>query len=309
MYTLLFTNDFHNHLNTAQADYLRRMRLALGPRGLMLDAGDAVGSGNITFRPGGEPILNTLSDIGYDAMTVGNREFHISQIGFNSKTALARFPVLCANIHRQTANMTRQEQAEGIDRQRLPTQSYFMRDFLLSAGHTGQTDNPVSKAYFRVVIIGLTVPMVTTRMAARKISAYVFDDPIATASELVPRLRAEHKPDLMVALTHIGIAQDRKLAQSMSGIDLIIGGHTHVVLEQGERVGSTLIAQAGSHGRFVGRVDVEVDVEAAMGLSERPRLTASLSPLPKEPSEAFVQEQIRLLDVRPPASGSNITPA
>jgi len=54
-YTILHTNDFHNKLSEPQAERLRGLRSAIGDRGLLLDAGDAIGSGNITFRPGGEP--------------------------------------------------------------------------------------------------------------------------------------------------------------------------------------------------------------------------------------------------------------
>src|SRR5439155_3640467 len=99
--TILHTNDFHNHLTEAQASKLAARRRQLGDSGLLLDAGDAVSSGNITFKPAGEPILDLMSDAGYDAMTVGNREFHFSQAGFCAKVSRARFPILCANVRAQ----------------------------------------------------------------------------------------------------------------------------------------------------------------------------------------------------------------
>src|SRR6266511_2410727 len=83
--TLIHTNDFHNHLNAQQAERLRQLRQALGESGLLLDAGDAISSGNVTYKPGGEPILDVMSEAGYDAMTVGNREFHFSRAGFWAK--------------------------------------------------------------------------------------------------------------------------------------------------------------------------------------------------------------------------------
>ena len=106
VFTLLHTNDFHNHLSDVQADYLCRLRAAVGTHGLLVDAGDAVASGNITYKSGGEAILKTMNTIGYDAMSVGNREFHFSRVGFHCKVGLARFPVLCANIRlsRQSAS-------------------------------------------------------------------------------------------------------------------------------------------------------------------------------------------------------------
>jgi 2',3'-cyclic-nucleotide 2'-phosphodiesterase (5'-nucleotidase family) len=74
---------------------------------------------------------------------------------------------------------------------------------------------------------------------------------------LVPKLREQ--ADRVIALTHIGIKSDERLAESVTGIDLIIGGHTHVVLEELKWVSGTPIAQAGSHGRFVGEVILDGD--------------------------------------------------
>ena len=305
MFTLLHTNDFHNHLTDVQADYLRQLRTAVGTRGLLLDAGDAVASGNITYKPGGEMILKTMNTIGYDAVTVGNREFHFSRVGFHCKVSLAHFPVLCANVR-----LSRQSVADGA----LPALSSDG-----SSGSSGgekrtdgtsttaqqvpsHSDPPVAncivktlwneKMSLRVVIFGLTVPMITERMAVRHTSPYVFDDPLITAARLVPQLHETYQPDLLVALSHIGIGQDRKLAEMVPGIDLIVGGHTHVVLEHGERVGNTLLVQGGSHGRFWGRVDILPAADA----SSRPQLSAALYPLPKTPEDAQMQAQIHNLE-------------
>src|SRR5436309_1090542 len=96
--TILHTNDFHNRLSAAAADNIARMfAQTRGPR-MLIDAGDAGGSTNITFRSGGEPILDEMSRLGYSAMTVGNRDFHVSRPGFRAKLARAKFPILCANV-------------------------------------------------------------------------------------------------------------------------------------------------------------------------------------------------------------------
>lgn len=240
--TILHTNDFHNHLTEAQAAKLKERRAALDGRGLLLDAGDAISSGNITYKPGGEPILDLMSDAGYDAMTVGNREFHFSQAGFCAKVSRARFPVLCANVR-----------AKG-EETKLPVVPTIERK--------------VGGA--RVTVFGLTVPMITERMLSRKVSSYVFDDPLKTAESLVPALRPGC--DLLVCLSHIGLAKDRELAARVPGIDLIIGGHTHALLETGERIGDTFVAQAGWWGRYLGTITAELG-------DGRPAFTATVEPL------------------------------
>lgn len=242
-YTLLHTNDLHNRLSPGQADRLGMLRVSLGRRGLLLDAGDAISAGNVTFRPGGEPILDRMSGAGYDAMVIGNREFHFTRAGFEAKVQQARFPILCSNLRaRDSAGLLPV----------LPSLRCVLEDG------------------FRVALFGLTVPMITEAMLVRRVSAFVFGNPLHTAERLVAQLRPEC--DLLVCLSHLGLGKDRELAQRVGGIDLIIGGHTHALLETGERVGNTLIVQAGSHGRYLGRVQVEFKEGKAF-------LTANIEPL------------------------------
>ena len=91
------------------------------------------------------------------------------------------------------------------------------------------------------------------------------DDPVETANKLVPELRKQ--ADFVVALTHIGLDADRKVAQSVDGIDLIIGGHSHSVLPNGTAAKSpdgkdVVIAQAGEYLQYIGRVDLEMTRDA-----------------------------------------------
>lgn len=231
----LHTNDMHNRLRKDKAARLRQIVEEERAKEvcLLLDAGDAVGAGNITFNPAGEPILALMSEIGYDAMTVGNREFHLTEIGFHTKLNRARFPVLCANVRPR-------------DEASLPVQPSLI----------------LSARTVRVGIIGLTVPMITERMLSRHVSAYVFDDPVRRGCELAEDLRPH--VDFLIALTHIGLRRDLQIAQATDKIDLIIGGHSHTPLEQPLREGKTTIVQAGSHARFVGRVTVQMDDSASI---------------------------------------------
>jgi 2',3'-cyclic-nucleotide 2'-phosphodiesterase (5'-nucleotidase family) len=241
--TILHTNDFHNHLLPHQADRLKKLRNEIGENGLLLDAGDAISSGNVTYKSGGEPILDAMSEAGYDAMTVGNREFHFSQAGFFAKLSRAAFPALCANVRAREAGAA------------VPVVSHIKK---------------VLAGSFRVTVFGLTVPMITDRMLVRHASAWVFDDPITVAHRIVPEIRPDC--DLLVCLSHIGLAKDRDLARDIPKIDLIIGGHTHATLPEGERIGDTLIVQAGWWGKLLGTVSVELTANG-------PRMKAGIEPL------------------------------
>lgn len=223
--TIFHTNDFHNKLTAAQAAHLHELKSST-PNSLLLDCGDAIWAGNIYYRPGGEPILKLMNQAEYDAMAMGNREFYFLETGLRKKIGWADFPVLCANIR----------PTNGAD---LPVKSHISLDIC------GQ----------KVVIFGLTVPMITEKMLSRKVSSYVFDDPLDTAARIVPELRPQ--ADILIALNHIGLKLDRELAEKVPGIDLIIGGHTHAVLEEPEMVGDTAIVQAGWFAHYVGKVEIK----------------------------------------------------
>ncbi len=225
---ILHTNDLHNRLTTEQACFLAARRRALEGFGFLVDCGDAVSVGNIGVRPGGEPILERMSDIGYDLMTAGNREFHFTQYGFLSKLNKAKFPVLSANI----------QPREGVKSPVVPSITFKTRDGV------------------RVTYFGLTVPMITERMAASKISSYIFRDPISTASELAPLLRMDC--DLLVCVSHIGLRKDMELAKRVQGIDIILGGHSHDTLPEGIIVEGSLIAQTGFWGHYYGVITVDI---------------------------------------------------
>jgi sulfur-oxidizing protein SoxB len=73
----------------------------------------------------------------------------------------------------------------------------------------------------------------------------------------VEKLRKD-KVDLVVLLSHNGFDVDRKLAGRVKGIDVILTGHTHDALPLPVKVGDTLLVAAGSHGKFLARLDLDV---------------------------------------------------
>lgn len=233
---VLHTNDLHGKLTESTATRIAHERQTV-PNSILLDAGDAISSGNAFYRLGGEPILARMSNMGYDAMAMGNREFHFLKAGLYSKASLARFPILSANLHGTP------------DDEPLPT----LPSLILNVHD------------LRVAIFGLTVRMITKKMFISKISPYWFANPLATAAEIVPQLREE--ADFVIALTHIGLQRDMELAETVPGIDLIVGGHTHAVLHEPRAVGSTAIVQTGSWARHLGRTEIFRKKDGAFRIS------------------------------------------
>ncbi|MCX7926198.1 MAG: hypothetical protein N2554_10365 [Fimbriimonadales bacterium] len=209
---LLHTNDAHNRWNEAFVAQLRELKAQ--HNALLLDSGDCIRSGNIGIPLRPEPAWDWMRQAGYDAITIGNREFHITAGGFLAKTRGAPCPLLCANIRPKQPDTP------------LPVQPVWRTE------HQG----------VRVAVLGLTVPMVTPRMKTAALSAYLFDSPIEAAKRWLPRLRPE--ADLLIALTHIGVSQDRLLAEACPELDLILGGHSHTPISPPEQVNGVWMSQS-----------------------------------------------------------------
>jgi 2',3'-cyclic-nucleotide 2'-phosphodiesterase (5'-nucleotidase family) len=193
-----------------------------------LDAGDAISAGNLGCRFHGEPILQRMNDLGYDAMTVGNRESHPRRELFPRKLAGAHFPILGANLAARPGA-------------RLPTQPWIA----------------VERAGVRVAVVGLSVPMFTRGQWSQALCDYLYEDPVTIAASLARELRPHC--DLLVALTHLGVRGDEALASAVPEIDLVIGGHSHTEMAAPVRAGKTTILHTTAYARFLGRARLERD--------------------------------------------------
>ncbi|HVT12059.1 MAG TPA: metallophosphoesterase [Fimbriimonadaceae bacterium] len=220
MLRILHTNDFHGALNAAREEELRELRSECD---VYFDCGDAIKAGNLAIPLKPEEVWGRLAELRCTASVPGNRESHILQSAFAKKLEGARHPILCANLRLKSGERP------------LP-------------GHL-----VIEAAGLRVGVVGVMVPMITERMATQAASAYLWDQPIPTAVAEAEKLRPE--VDCLIALTHIGLRNDRELAARCDLFDLILGGHSHDVLTEPAIVGRTAICQTGSHGRYAGRYD------------------------------------------------------
>ena len=221
----------HGTLSGQRVEWLKSLRR---DSDLYFDSGDAIKTGNlgIPLRP--EPVWPLLSELDCTASLLGNRETHVLENAFMAKLAGGKHPILCGNIRRKDGSRP------------LP------RTLL------------VERKGIRVGVVAVMVPMVTERMATKAASAFLWDPPIPTALELVEELRP--KVDLLFCMTHIGHRQDLELAEKCQSIDVILGGHSHTVLETPQQVGRVVICQGGSHNRFAGIYEWDADSGLTGGL-------------------------------------------
>ena len=207
----------------------RALATAEGRALLLLDAGDSserkIWESDVTQ---GRANFAMLDAMGCQAAALGNNEGRWGLEALVKLVAAVHFPVLAANLLPPDSD----EPPAG-----LRTHAWFEFGDLKTAV-VGVTSEDKSKLY--------------ERLNCRPHPA------IEALRDLIPRLRREGA-HLIILLSHLGIRSDRKLAAAVPGIDVVFGGHTHIHLEQPERVGKTLIAQLGPNGDYLGRLDLTLD--------------------------------------------------
>lgn len=245
---------------------------------LLLHAGDEFSRGDgLTRRTRGRANIALMNHLRFDAWTLGNGDFYGE--GDNGADNLARrigeanFPALAANVSREA----------GLP---WPAKPYVLRQ----AGP------------LRVALFGLCTVYENDQAAGRLKVA----DALETASRLVPELR--QKADVVIALSHLGYLEDVKLAQNVAGIDLIVGAHSHTIIEEGQRVKGpdgreVLICQAGEQLRYLGCAELTLSPAGKTWKieSRRARLIPLDASTPEDPAVKALIARL-VADSTPPAS-------
>ena len=124
-----------------------------------------------------------------------------------------------------------------------------------------------------LAIIGQAFPYTPIANPRRNIPDWTFGIRGEEMQDLVDRIRATEKPDAVILLSHNGMDVDLKLAGIVTGIDAILGGHTHDAVPTAIQVknsqGTTLVTNAGSNGKFVGVLDLEIAESGVKGFQYR----------------------------------------
>lgn len=228
---LIHLNDLHGNLRTEHVGVISAFRT---DNCLCLETGDGIQAGNLGIPAKEEKVWGLFAQVPIDAGTIGNRETHLIASAFEAKLRGHQHPLLCANLTRKDDG------------------SSPLPGSLILERHG-----------WRIGLLGVSVAMVTAKMAARAASAFIWEDPIAAAQREARALRPA--VDLIIALTHIGLSQDKRLAEAVPEIDLILGGHSHSVLDSPIRENQTWICQGGSHARFVGVYDLDIRTKQLAG--------------------------------------------
>lgn len=268
-FTILHTNDLHGHFwqndkgefgLAAQKTLVDRVKKEVEAKGgavIVLNAGDVNTGIPESDLQDARPDLEGMNAIGYEAMTLGNHEFDYPLQLLDMQEKWAKFPFLGANVY--NAKMGKP----------------LVKPYIL-----------LNKAGLKVAVVGLTTEDTAKLGNPQYMSLVRFDDPTATAKKVLAELNKNEKPDVKIALTHMGYYYDGQFGSNAPGdvsmarnldksaFDVIVGAHSHdtvCVDDKGVWIkdyrpgqpckpdyqNGTWIMQAGEWGKFLGRADFE----------------------------------------------------
>ncbi|WP_455648367.1 bifunctional UDP-sugar hydrolase/5'-nucleotidase UshA [Lonepinella koalarum] len=266
-FTVLHTNDLHGHFApndkgefglAAQKTLVDQIKAEVEKQGgsvILLNAGDVNTGVPESDSQNAEPDFKTMNMVGYEAMTLGNHEFDNPLQLLDMQEKWAEFPFLSANIYLKK-----------------------------SGKHLVKPYTILNKQDLKIAVVGLTTEDTAILGNPEYMNLIRFDDPTETAKKVLAELAQNEKPDVKIALTHMGYYYDGKFGSNAPGdvsmarkldkgaFDMIIGAHTHdpvCVDEKGVWIedykptdpckpdyqNGSWIMQAHEWGKYVGRAD------------------------------------------------------
>ncbi|MEX0813555.1 MAG: metallophosphatase [Chitinophagales bacterium] len=252
--TVLHTNDVHSRIEPfplddkyypGQGGFARRAALVNKIRQqeknvVLLDSGD-IFQGTPYFNYfGGELEFKLMSEMGYDAATLGNHDFDAGLEGLNKQLPHATFPFVSANYDFSDTIM-----AEKIEKFTI-----------------------IEREGIKIGIFGLGIEL--EGLVPKKLYGQTrYSDPVKEANKLALFLKSKEECHVIICLSHLGYyynsnkISDMELAVQTKNIDLILGGHTHTFMEapmiieniDNEQV---VINQVGWAGVLLGKIDIFV---------------------------------------------------
>src|SRR3954465_3564205 len=215
-----------------------------GERSLLLDGGDLWQGSGLTNAMQGADMVEAANLLGIEAMT-GHWEFTYGEKALRDNLARFKGEFLAQNV--------------------FLTEEAAFNDATAYDAASGRVFQPATIKEIgghRVAVIGQAFPYVPIAHPKRFTPDWTFGIREDELQKLVNSLRGTDKVDAVVLLSHNGMDVDLKLASRVSGIDVILGGHTHDAVPQPIPVtnadGTTLVTNAGSNGKFLGVLDLDL---------------------------------------------------
>ena len=265
--TILHINDLHAKINRFPQlkhvlDSIRKNKDDV----YLFSAGDLFSGNPIVdkYEKPGWPLIDLMNDLAFDLSAIGNHEFDYGQDILNKRREQASFDFLCANINAEKAVLNQPKDLKVF------TTSNGLKIAVISVLQIGENGLPDSHPkYFNN--IKFKEPKSIVKSYKKKMKQY----------------------DMKIALTHLGIRVDRELAQENQWLDLVIGGHSHTILEKQEEYKHVTITQAGANVKYLGVNTITFIDEKILSIENH------LIPLKFQKRDSLIQAKVKAFSNNP----------
>ena len=193
-------------------------------------AGDEVVGTPVSTLSKGKVEFEILNLIRPDVFELGNHEFDFGLKNLKELIQISEFPIICANVMEEKTDQT------------------LVPPYLI-----------LKKGKAKIGFIGLNTEALKDVVVEEGTKGLQVKKAKETLKRYLPKL--EKETDIQVLVSHMGFKTDKRVAQEVDGIEVIIGGHSHTKLFEPQVVNQTIICQAGSNGRYIGELDLVIDLE------------------------------------------------
>ena len=236
---VLFENDVHCAVNGYCSLAGLRDAVSDTAYAAVVSSGDFLQSGAAGAVSRGQYIFDIMNSVGYDAVGIGNHEFDFGLDNMIRLFKMAEFPVVCSNYDFADTEL-----------------KDIVKPYLV-----------LKRQGVRIGVFALCPPL-EGLVSRKNYGPLKFLDPVEVTDRMVDVLRNREKCDVVICLSHLGWEvsdyPDNELIKRTSGIDLILGGHSHTYLEtlgyETDKTGRQVpVDHEGKHAVFVGKIQLKLE--------------------------------------------------
>lgn len=273
--SILFTHDMHSHLETektnrddkeiesggfAKIKTIKDQTEEKYKGTFLFDAGDfSMGTPFQGIFKTDAAELKTMAAVGFDATTFGNHEFDYKAVGLADMLNEAanydgddKLPAIVGTNINWDKTLSNKDTKKAGKKLKKAFENYGVEDYTI-----------VDKNGVKIAVFGV---IGDEAISNAPVAGIKFSDYISRAKKIVKEIKQNDEADMIVCLSHAGTneedfsaSEDVKLAEEVDGIDLIVSGHSHTVLEEPKTVNGTIIVSSGEYTNNVGHIVVERD--------------------------------------------------